>query len=119
MSYLGLTPSESSSGEKQRKGSITKTGNKRVRRLFIETSWHYRHPYNVTGNALKQRRKNQPQWAINIADKAGHRLRKRYWYLVNHGKSPCIAAVAIARELAGFIWSVFKEYEARNGKKVA
>jgi transposase len=119
MSYLGLTPSESSSGEKQKKGSITKAGNKRVRRLLVETSWHYRHPYIARSKALRQRRKDQPQWAIDIADRAGQRLRKRYWYLINHGKMPCKATVAIARELAGFIWSVFREYETRNKERVA
>lgn len=119
MSYLGLSPSQDSSGERERRGSITKTGNKRTRRILIETSWHYRHPYNVTSKALKQRRKGQPQWAIDIADKAGHRLRKRYWYLVNHGKSPCKATVAVARELAGFIWALFKEYQIRSEKKAA
>jgi len=118
MSYLGLTPSESSSGEKQNKGPITKAGNKRVRRLLIEVSWHYRHPYHVS-KALKERRKNQPQWAIDIADRAGQRLRKRYWYLINRGKMPCKATTAVARELAGFIWSVLREYQARNMEKVA
>lgn len=119
MSYLGLTSSESSSGEKEHKGSITKAGNKRVRRLLIETAWHYRHPYIARSKALRQRRKDQPQWAIDIADRAGLRLRKRYWYLVNRGKIPCKATVAVARELAGFIWSVFKEYQARNQEKAA
>jgi transposase len=119
MSYLGLTPSENSSGQKQAKGSITKTGNKRVRRLLVETSWHYRHRYNPNSNALRQRRKDQPQWAINLADKAAQRLRKRYWYLIDHGKSPCIANVAVARELAGFIWAIFKEYQIRNQKTAA
>jgi transposase len=118
MSYIGLTPSESSSGEKQTKGSITKSGNKRVRRLLVEVSWHYRHPYHIS-KALKRRRKNQPQWVIDIADRAGHRLRKRYWYLVNHGKMPCKATTALARELAGFIWSVFRERQARNMEKAA
>ena len=118
MSYLGLTCSENSSGQKQKKGSITKAGNKRVRRLLTETSWHYRHPYRATSRALKQRRKNQPQWAINIADNAGQRLRKRYRHLINNGKMPCIATIAIARELAGFIWAVFNEYQARNNKKM-
>lgn len=118
MSYLGLTPSESSSGEKQKKGPITKSGNKRVRRLLVEVSWHYRHPYHIS-KALKQRRKNQPQWVIDIADGAGHRLRKRYWYLINHGKMQCKAATAIARELVGFIWSVFREYRVRNMEKAA
>lgn len=118
MSYLGLTPSESSSGEKQKKGSITKSGNKRVRRLLTEVSWHYRHPYHIS-KELKQRRKGQPQWAIDIADRAGHRLRKRYWYLVNHGKMPCKAITAVARELVGFIWSVMREYQTRNMDKAA
>jgi len=119
MSYLGLTCCEDSSGQKERKGSITKAGNKRVRRLLIEASWHYRHPYITRSKALGQRRKDQPQWAIGIADKAGQRLRKRYWYLINHGKAPCVATVAIARELAGFIWSLFNEYQIRNQEKAA
>jgi len=115
MSYLGLTCSEDSSGQKQRKGSITKAGNKRVRRLLVEAAWHYRHPCKLS-KTLRMRRKNQPQWVINIADNAGQRLRKRYRYLTNNGKIPCKATVAIARELAGFIWSVFNEYEQRNTK---
>jgi transposase len=118
MSYLGLTPSESSSGEKQKKGSITRTGNSRVRRLLVEVSWHYRHPYHIS-KTLKQRRKNQPQWAIDIADRAGQRLRKRYWHLINHGKMQCKATTAIAREMAGFIWSVLREYGARNMERAA
>jgi transposase len=118
MSYLGLTPSESSSGEKQKKGAITRTGNKRVRRLLAEVSWHYQHPYHIS-KELKRRRKDQPQWAIDIADNAGQRLRKRYWYLVNRGKMPCKAITAVARELVGFIWSVMREHELRKAKKVA
>lgn len=119
MSYLGLTCSEHSSGQKQHKGSITKAGNKRIRRLVIETSWHYRHPYTSGSKALKQRRKDQPQWVIDIADKAGQRLRKRYRHLVNNGKQPCIATVAIARELTGFIWSLFRECQIRDQQKAA
>jgi transposase len=86
--------------------------------LLLEISWHYRHPCNVS-KALRQRRKNQPQWAIDIADRAGQRLRKRYWYLINRGKMPCKAAIAVARELAGFIWSLFREYQARDIEKAA
>lgn len=114
MSYLGLVPSQDSSGEKVRRGSITKAGNKRVRRLFTEVAWHYRHPYNVVSNPLKKRRKDQPQWAINIANNASQRLRKRYWYLVNRGKPPCKVVIAIARELAGFIWAVLNEYQMKQ-----
>jgi transposase len=113
MSYLGLTCSEFSSGEKQKRGSITRAGNKRVRRILVEASWHYRHPCNVS-KALSDRRNGQPQWAIDIADRTGQRLRKRYRHLTNRGKVPCKVTVAIARELAGFIWSVFKEYETRR-----
>ncbi len=54
-----------------------------------------------------------------IRDRAGQRLRKRYRHLSDHGKLPCVAITAVARELAGFIWSVFNEYEARNNKNAA
>jgi transposase len=118
MSYLGLTPSEDSSGEKQRKGSITKAGNKRVRRLLNETAWHYRHRY-VPSKVLKKRRAGQPQWAIDIADAAGRRLTKRHRHLINNGKMPCKVNIAIARELAGFIWFAVRQYHARKNAKDA
>ena len=119
MSYLGLTPSENSSGENQKKGAITKAGNKRVRRLLNETAWHYRHRY-VPSAVLKKRRKDQPQWAVEIADAAGRRLGKRHRYLINNGKMPCKANIAVARELAGFIWFTVTQYQARkNAKGVA
>lgn len=118
MSYLGLTPSEDSSGDKQKKGSITKAGNKRIRRLLNETSWHYRHRY-VPSKVLKNRRKGQPQWAIEIADAAGRRLSERHRHLVNNGKMPCKANIAVARELAGFIWFVVTQYHARKNTKDA
>lgn len=113
MSYLGLTPSEYSSGDRQKKGSITKAGNKRIRRLLNETAWHYRHRY-LPGKGLKQRRKGQPQWAIEIADNAGRRLTRRHRHLIEAGKMPVKANIAIARELAGFIWALMREYEARK-----
>jgi len=116
MSYLGLTPSEDSSGEKQRKGSITKAGNKRVRRLLNETAWHYRHRY-VPSKVLKKRRQGQPQWAIDIADAAGRRLTKRHRHLINNGKMPCKSNIAVARELAGFIWFAVTQYQARKNVK--
>jgi transposase len=116
MSYLGLTPSEDSSGDKQKKGAITKAGNKRIRRLLNEASWHYRHRY-VPSAALKKRRKGQPQWAIEIADAAGRRLSTRHRYLINRGKIPCKANIAVARELAGFIWFTVTQYKARKNTK--
>jgi transposase len=118
MSYLGLTPSESSSGEKEHKGPITKTGNKRVRRLLTEVAWHHRHAYGVS-KVLRKRREGQPRWAIDIADRAGIRLRRRYRRLVHKGKLPCKAVTAVARELVGFIWSAMIEYEARKKRKAA
>jgi transposase len=118
MSYLGLTPSENSSGDKQKKGSITKAGNKHIRRLLNEASWHYRHRY-LPSKVLRRRRKGQPGWAVEIADAAGRRLSKRHRHLVNKGKMPCKANIAVARELAGFIWFLVTQYQARKNIKDA
>ena len=118
MSYLGLTPSEYSSGDKQKKGGITKTGNKRVRRLLNETAWHYRYRY-VPSKVLKKRREAQPLWAIEIADTAGRRLSQRYRHLLNNGKVPCKANIAVARELVGFIWAIMTQWQARENIKDA
>jgi len=118
MSYLGLTPSEASSGEQQQKGAITKAGNKRIRRLLNEAAWHYRHRY-VPSTVLKKRRKDQPQWAVEIADSAGRRLSKRHRHLTNNGKIPCKANIAVARELAGFIWFMVTQYHARKNVEAA
>lgn len=105
MSYLGLTPSEDSSGDSQKRGPITKAGNSRVRKALIESSWHQRHK-PVVSRALSRRREGQEQWVIKIAKKCHKRLYQRYWYLINKGKSPNKAVTAIAREFAGFIWCV-------------
>ncbi len=118
MAYLGLIPSEYSSGDKQCKGHITKAGNSRVRRILIESAWHSRHRICL-GRALKIRRKDQPQWAIDIADKAMARLHKRYKNLNDRGKMHCKITVAVARELAGFIWAMFREYSVRQSLKVS
>jgi transposase len=105
MAFLGLTPSEDSSGGKQRRGPITKTGNTRVRRLLIEAAWHQRHRF-VVSKALKKRREGQPAWVIATADKAMKRLNKRYRHLIKSGKKQNVAITAVAREFVGFIWSV-------------
>ena len=107
MAYLGLVPSEQSSGETRRLGSITKTGNGRVRRLLIESAWHYRHRPAV-GAGLRQRRLGQPAWAIALADRALWRLHKRYRRLIERGKPANVAIVAVARELAGFVWALLQ-----------
>lgn len=118
MSYLGLVPSEDSSGQKQRKGPITKSGNKRVRRLLTEAAHHYRHPFS-TSATLAARRRGQPLWAIDIADKAGKRLRRRYEHFMRRGINRNTIVVAIARELAGFIWSMMKRYQAHKQQQKA
>ena len=105
MSYLGLVPSEHSSGEKTRRGAITKAGNSHVRRVLVEASWHYRHRPAV-GVQLRQRREGQPRAIIALADRAQRRLHRRFHRLVlASGKCSQKAVVAIARELVGFLWA--------------
>lgn len=105
MSYLGLVPSESSSGDNLRRGSITKTGNKHARRILIEAAWHSRHKPAV-GVKLHKRREGQPGDVIAIADRAQLRLHRRYWHLIMAKNKPSNkAVVAVARELVGFIWA--------------
>ena len=107
MAYLGLVPSEASSGEKQRRGRITRTGNTLVRRLLVETAWHYQHRPSV-GAALTRRRKGQPGRVIAIADKAQQRLCRRFRTLAAAHKPAPKIAVAIARELVGFLWAALQ-----------
>ena len=105
MSYLGLVPSEHSSGERVRRGSITKTGNSHARRLLTEAAWCYRHPARIGPDAL--RRQNQLSQPVrDIAWKAQLRLTSRFASLNSRGMQPNKACVAIARELAGFVWAV-------------
>jgi transposase len=107
MAYLGLVPGEDSSGEKHRRGRITRTGNALVRRVLVETAWHYQHRPSV-GVALARRRTGQPARVIAIADKAQQRLCRRFRKLAaTHKPTPKIA-VAIARELAGFVWAALQ-----------
>jgi transposase len=107
MAYLGLVPGEDSSGEKHRRGRITRTGNALVRRVLVETAWHYQHRPSV-GVALTRRRKGQPGRVIAIADKAQQRLCRRFRKLAAEHKPAPKIAVAIARELAGFVWAALQ-----------
>jgi transposase len=107
MAYVGLVPGEDSSGEKHRRGRITRTGNALVRRLLVETAWHYQHRPGV-GAALTRRRKGQPSRVIAIADKAQQRLCRRFRRLAEQHKPAPKIAVAIARELAGFLWATLQ-----------
>lgn len=112
MAYLGLVPGEDSSGEQHRRGRITRMGNALVRRLLIETAWHYQHRPSV-GVALTRRRKGQPSRVIAIADKAQQRLCRRFRSLAVHHKPAPKIAVAIARELAGFLWAALQPVPVR------
>lgn len=107
MAYLGLVPGEDSSGEQHRRGRITRTGNTLVRRLLVETAWHYQHRPGV-GVALTRRRKGQPARVIAIADKAQQRLCRRFRRMAEQHKPAPKIAVAIARELAGFLWAALQ-----------
>ena len=104
MAYLGLVPSEHSSGEKRHQGSVTKAGNSHVRRVLVEAAWHYRHPVHI-GAALQKRRQGQPGRAVAVADRAAQRLHQRFWKLSMRGKPAGKVILAVARELAGFIWA--------------
>ena len=104
MAYLGLVPSEHSSGERRSRGAITKTGNGHVRRLLIEAAHHSRNPVRISA-VLKRRRRDQPERVIALANCAHRRLHSRFWHLTHRGKRPNTVVVAIARELVGFVWA--------------
>ena len=106
MAYLGLVPSEHSSGSKERRGGITKAGNRHVRRLLIEAAWHYRHRPGVA--SLRKRRQGQPVRVVAIADKAMQRLHRRFSRLMDRGRPRPKVVVAVARELTGFIWTAMR-----------
>ena len=114
MSFLGLVPSEQSSGDKTHRGGITKTGNSHARRILIEAAWHYRHKPSL-GAKLQKRREGQPTNVIAIADRAQQRLHRRYWYLtMNKNKPSNKAVVAVARELVGFIWAALHPWAVEH-----
>lgn len=105
MDAVGVVPCEYSTGDRERRGRITKTGNAHLRRVVIESAWHYRHA-PIAGKVLKKRRAGLPPEVLEIVRKADRRLNKRYWHLVKKGKDTRTAAVAVARELLGFIWAM-------------
>jgi transposase len=105
MAYLGLVPSEHSSGKTRRQGGITKAGNGAARRMLIEAAWSYRFPARISRELLS-RQESLGKPIRDIAWKAQERLCKRYRKLARAGKSATIVTVAIARELAGFVWAI-------------
>jgi transposase len=110
MGYSGAVPSEHSSGERIRRGAITKCGNAHLRRIVIEAAWAYRYR-PVISRTLAPRQRNQSEAVKAIAWKAQHRLHVRYCRLVARGKSKQQAITAVGRELIGFIWAIGVETE--------
>lgn len=104
MSYLGLVPSEESSGSTRRQGGITKTGNSRCRRILIQTSWHYARKPSLS-KKLKERQQGQSAQVVAHSWKAQQRLHKKFWGIALR-KDKRTAVVAVARELVGFIWAL-------------
>jgi transposase len=105
MAFLGLVPSEHSSGNKQCRGGITRTGNKHVRKIAVETAWNNRFRVR-TSKIIEARRQGLPAEIRAIAEKAERRLSQRFRHLVDNNKSTKEAAVAVARELVGFVWAI-------------
>lgn len=109
MSFVGLVPSESSSGKRTQRGSITKTGNRHVRRILVEAAWHYFKPAGMS-RALRARNALVSDAVRKIAWKAQKRLHRKFHHLVyEKGKPSQVAVVAVARELAGFLWAIAQE----------
>jgi len=105
MSATGLVPSEHSSGSQRRQGAITRTGNAHLRRVLVEAAWHYRHR-PTPSPAIRRRRDGQPEPVLAIARRADSRLNRKFRRLTARGKRSTQAAVAVARELAGFVWAI-------------
>jgi transposase len=105
MGYLGLVPSEASTGDTIKRGPITKAGNRRARRTLVECAWSYQHPPRV-GKEKQEKVAAAPRAVREIAWKAQCRLNRRYWALLKRGKLKTVAITAVAREFAGFIWAV-------------
>lgn len=110
MSYCGVVSQEHSSGQRVRRGQITKTGNAHVRRIVVEAAWAYRHRPGI-GKTLAGRQREQPAGITQIAWRAQQRLCGRYHKLTARGKSPQLTVTAVARELLGFIWAIGMQVE--------
>jgi len=115
MGYSGAVPREDSSGNRTRRGAITKTGNAHVRRIVVEAAWCYRHKPSVQG-ALRRRQQGQREDVKETALKAQHRLHRRYWRLTSKGKPAQQVVTAVARELLGFIWAIAALVEKQQVK---
>jgi transposase len=116
MGYLGLVPSEDSTGDERHQGGITKMGNGHARRALIEAAWHYREAARISPH-LQKRQENLPKAVTDISWQAQCRLHARFKYLLATGrKKPQVAAAAIARELSGFVWAIGREIKPHPSK---
>ena len=113
MAFLGLVPSEASTGNTIKRGPITKAGNRRARRILVECSWTYQHPPRV-GRDKQAKVDAAPPDVREIAWKAQCRLYRRYRALIRRGKLKTVAITAVAREFAGFIWAVGRQITITN-----
>ena len=104
--FLGLVPTEHSSGQSRSQGSITKTGNGHARRLLVEAAWHHRKTYRNPGQVIRRRWEQAPAAARARGHQGNQRLHQRWEAFTARRKRPVIANVAIARELAGWAWSL-------------
>ena len=111
MGFLGVTPTEYSSGSHRSQGGITKTGNTHLRKLLIESSWHYRFK-SMPSKALEARREGQSEETIVYAEKARNRLQSKFYKMIQRGKPKQVVVTSVARELAGFIWGVMTAHTA-------
>lgn len=122
MAYLGVVPSEHSSGARRHQGAITKSGNSHVRRMLVESAWAYRLPARVTP-IIQKRQESLPKPVREIAWKAQLRLCARYRRLSSKGKTKQLIVTAVARELAAFMWAIAREVTppevAATGKQQA
>ena len=111
MAFCGLVPTESSSGDRVRRGGITKTGNRHVRRVLVESAWSYRHPARVS-RPLLRRQEGLPETVRAVAWRAQTRLCQKYRRLVLKGKKLQVVTTAVARELVAYLWELHRTVKA-------
>lgn len=117
MAYVGLVPSEHSSGPKRRQGAITKAGNSAARRMLVEVAWHYQHNARVSP-IIAVRQDGLPQAVTDIAWKAQLRLAAKFKRLLARRVMKTKAVVAVARELAGFVWAIGREVQTSGWRGI-
>ncbi len=120
MSYVGVVPREHSSGDSVRKGAITKSGNAHLRRIVGESAWSYARGISTPSGGIKKRREGLSAAVVAIAERADHRLHKRYRVLTSRGKHKNKVITAVSRELLGFVWAIGVQAQmehARNTKQ--